>query len=347
MSFLAASLGLVISQPVGRGQESALWGRIERCIAVASSSGAPSGIGVLVDPSGLFLFHSSVMRGKGPWTIQAGARMFVAQLVSADSETGMALVKAPKWDAKLGTPVRMAAANPAKGDRVLAATPVGPRMAQVSTALVVGQMKPSLRYVPLAEVTLEDKGGGMIAGSAIFNGRGELIGMISAFQLEPGRTSPPAGFTRSADANLQILMQDSSKVFGPGSLTVGYTLGPSLLERVWQGLASPSGKVQHPSIGIYFKQHPQGGASVEAVMPGTQAEEAGLQVGDVIFEAGGAKIRGPVDLAIKLFEQRVGSVLTVKARRGSQVLDFSITVGTQEGEESLRSSTLHLKSDLP
>lgn len=347
MSFLAASLGLVISQPVAKGQESALWGRIERCIAVASSSGAATGIGVLVDPSGLFLFHGSVMRGKGPWSIQVGSRMFAAQLVSADSETGMTLIKAPKWDSSLGTPVRMAAASPNMGDRVLAATPIGPRMAQVSAALVVGQMRPSLRYVPLAEITLEDKGGGMIAGSAIFNGRGELIGMISAFQLEAGRTSPPAGFGGSADANLKVLLQDSSRLFGPGSLTVGYTLGPSLLERVWQGLASPSGKVQHPSIGIYFKQASQGGASVEAVMPGTEAEEAGLKVGDIILEAGGIKIRGPVDLAIKLFEQRVGSVLTVKARRGSQVLDFSITVGTQEGEESLRSSTLHLKSDLP
>lgn len=347
MSFLAASLGLAISQPVGRGQESALWGRIERCIAVSSSSGASTGIGVLVDPSGLFLFHRSVMRGKGPWTIQAGTRMFVAQLVSADAETGLALVKAAKWDASLGTPVRMAAASPIKGDRVLAATPIGPRMAQVSAALVVGQMKPSLRYVPLTEVTLEDKGGGMIAGSAIFNGRGELIGMISAFQLEPGRTSPSAGFAGSADANLQVLMKDDSKFFGPGSLTVGYTLGPSLLERVWQGLASPSGKVQHPSIGIYFKQHPQGGASVEAVMPGTQAEEAGLKVGDIIFEAGGAKIRGPIDLAVKLFEQRVGGVLKVRARRNGQSLDFAITVGAQEGEDSLKSSTLHLKSDLP
>lgn len=352
MSFLAVSLGWLIIQPVSGGQQDALWNRIQRSVAVASQGGLPTGVGVLLDPSGSFLFQRSGLAGSQPWNVTISGQSIKVTLVAEDDETGLALVKAQQWSSAFGTPIRLAGSGPVKGDRVLAVTPRGPRTAQVSEGLIVGQLKPSLRYVPLSEITLEDLGG-QIAGSAAFNGRGELIGMISALQAESSpanlkgtATLPSVAASKNADESLKVLMMESSR-FGPGILTVGYAYGPDLLDRVFSGLSSASGKVQHPSIGIFFKKAPEGGATLEAVMPDSPAADAGLKVGDVILSAAGAKVTGPVELAVILFNQKVGGTLTLKVKRGQTISEVNVVVGVQASEDSLKSSISQRKLERP
>ncbi len=353
MSFLAVSLGWLMIQPVGSGQQDALWNRIQRSVAVASQGGLATGVGVLLDPSGTFLFQRSGLTGSQPWNVTISGQSIKVIMVAEDDETGLALVKAPQWSSSFGTPVRLAGAGPIKGDRILAATPRGPRTAQVSEGLIVGQLKPSLRYVPLSEITLEDLGG-QIAGSAAFNGRGELVGLISALQAEASPSSAgqssfrggPPGAAKSADDSLKVLMMESSR-FGPGILTVGYAYGPDLLDRVYTGLSGASGKVQHPSIGIFFKKAAEGGAALEAVMPDSPAADAGLKVGDIVLFAAGAKVSGPVELAVILFNQKVGGTLTLRIKRGQAVSEVNVVVGVQASEENLSSSTSQRKLDRP
>lgn len=355
MSFLAVSLGWLMIQPVGANQQDALWNRVQRSVAVASQGGLPTGVGVLVDPSGTFLFQRSGLIGNQPWSIAIGNQMLSVTLVAEDDETGLALVRALQWSSAFGSPVRMAGSGPIKGDRILAVTPRGPRTAQVSEGLIVGQLKPSLRYVPLSEIKLEDLGG-QIAGSAAFNGRGELIGMISALQVENSRALGPGGSginigpvpqtAKAADESLKVLMMEASK-FGPGVLTVGYAYGPDLLDRVFTGLSSPGGKVKHPSIGIFFKKAAEGGAALEVVMPDSPAADAGLKVGDIILSAAGAKVDGPVELAVILFNQKVGGTLTLKVKRGQTISEVHVIVGIQASEENLKSSINQRKLERP
>lgn len=353
MSFLAVSLGWLIAQPVGANQQDALWNRVQRSVAVASQGGLATGVGVLLDPSGTFLFQRSGLTGSQPWSITIGGQTIRVTLVAEDDETGLALVRSPQWNSSFGSPVRMAGTGPVKGDRILAVTPRGPRTAQVSEGLIVGQLKPSLRYVPLSEIKLEDLGG-QIAGSAAFNGRGELIGMISALQVESsatvvrggGGSFAAPGAIKNADDSLKVLMMETSK-FGPGVLTVGYAYGPDLLDRVFIGLSSSSGKVQHPSIGIFFKKATDGGAALEVVMPDSPAADAGLKVGDVIISAAGAKVDGPVELAVILFNQKVGGTLTLKVKRGQTISEVNVVVGVQASEENRKSSISQRKLERP
>jgi putative serine protease PepD len=356
MSFLAVSLGWLIIQPVGANQQEALWNRVQRSVAVASQGGLATGVGVLLDPAGTFLFQRSGLSGSQPWNVTIAGKSIQVTLVAEDEETGLALVRSPQWNSAYGSPIRMAADGPIKGDRILAVTPRGPRTAQVSEGLIVGQLKPSLRYVPLSEIKLEDMSG-QIAGSAAFNGRGELVGMISALQAEAPSSSGRGGRSgsgfaapgalKSADDSLKILMMENSSKFGPGVLTVGYAYGPDLLDRVFSGLSSPSGRVQHPSIGIFFKKAAEGGAALEAVMPGSPAADAGLKVGDVILSAAGSKVAGPVELAVILFNQKVGGTITLKVRRGQSVSDVNVVVGVQASDESLKSSISQRKLERP
>ena len=119
------------------------------------------------------------------------------------------------------------------------------------------------------------------------------------------------------------------KLFGPQGMTVAYSLGPSVLKRVVDGFLSQDHKVKHPNIGLFFKEAAQPGALVEAVMKDSPSEQSGLRVGDLIVEFNGEPVRGPIDLAVKLFKRNTGDVLTVKYLRNGEERVASIKVGTQ------------------
>lgn len=60
------------------------------------------------------------------------------------------------------------------------------------------------------------------------------------------------------------------------------------------------------------------GASVGQVFPGLAAATAGLQTGDVIFEADGTKVRRAADLTALLAERKPGDEIEISYRRGSR-----------------------------
>ncbi len=67
-----------------------------------------------------------------------------------------------------------------------------------------------------------------------------------------------------------------------------------------------------------------GRATVESVMPGSGAAEAGLQAGDVIVAVG--DVNDPDAAAVKrLTEQTMpGDVLTLRIRRGDELRELSV-----------------------
>jgi S1-C subfamily serine protease len=68
---------------------------------------------------------------------------------------------------------------------------------------------------------------------------------------------------------------------------------------------------------------------VEEVLPGSPAAAAGVLVGDLIIEANGQPIKGPVDLAMQLFQQNVGDTITLKLKRAGDEKTVSVKVGSQ------------------
>ena len=125
------------------------------------------------------------------------------------------------------------------------------------------------------------------------------------------------------------MKKGENPIFGPVGMTVAYSLGPSVLRRVVDGFLSKDHKVKHPNVGLFFKEAAEPGALVEVVMKGSPSEQVGIQVGDLIIEANGEPIRGPVDLAVQLFQRNVGDVLTVRFLRKGAEMTVNIKVGTQ------------------
>jgi S1-C subfamily serine protease len=116
-----------------------------------------------------------------------------------------------------------------------------------------------------------------------------------------------------------------------GVLIVGSIVALMLLsgEAEYRTMTGPVAIVQgpvprHGLLGVGFGSMKDGPATVESVMPGSGAAEAGLQAGDVIVAVG--DVNDPDAAAVKrLTEQTMpGDVLTLRIRRGDELRELSV-----------------------
>ena len=66
------------------------------------------------------------------------------------------------------------------------------------------------------------------------------------------------------------------------------------------------------------------GAYVMSIEPGSAAEQAGLQEGDIIVNAGRTPVSTPSDLARIARSQKQGTPLLLQVRRGEQLLYIAV-----------------------
>ncbi|MBW7927679.1 MAG: PDZ domain-containing protein, partial [Fimbriimonadaceae bacterium] len=157
------------------------------------------------------------------------------------------------------------------------------------------------------------------AGALLFSMRGELVGSIAATLRSESVSNQ---VQRSALGNA------APRGFGPAPIAVGYAVSPAVVERVVDGFRSPTHRVRHPKIGVFCKDHPQGGALVQSVEPGSPGALAGIKPGDIIAEIDGTAIRNQLDVAAVVFDTEVGQIIRVTYRRGQTQTIASIRVGT-------------------
>jgi len=333
MLFLAASLGLAIALPCQ--QQAALehpaWAKVKQSVLKIDGIGQVSGLGILIDGNGNFLIHRSAIMAQPILGRVNESEAVVLTLVAIDEQTQLALLHAENWLSKGRTGVRVAL-NTVAGSSLIAATAQGPVRGEFVSDQKVGQMRPSLRYAPLSEIRLESNLG-KVGGALVFDNDGALVGLLGA-TLTTDADARTAGSGGGPDVATKSDALASSKkleekLFGPQGMTVAYSLGPSVLKRVVDGFLSQDHKVKHPNIGLFFKDAAQPGALVEAVMKDSPSEQSGPRIGDLIVEFNGEPVRGPVDLAVKLFKRNTGDVLTVKYLRNGEERVASIKVGIQ------------------
>ena len=91
------------------------------------------------------------------------------------------------------------------------------------------------------------------------------------------------------------------------------------LERLAGRLAPPPppDPARRPRIGLRVKDA-AGGAEVDAVHPGSPAEQAGLRVGDIVVEMNGQSVRSAADVESALAGLTAGVTIAVQVRRGSK-----------------------------
>ncbi|HEY4305588.1 MAG TPA: trypsin-like peptidase domain-containing protein [Gemmatimonadaceae bacterium] len=147
--------------------------------------------------------------------------------------------------------------------------------------------------------------------------------------INPGNSGGPL-----VNADGEVVGVNSS-IFSPsgGSVGLGFAIPINRVARVVDDLLS-HGSIRSPWIGVQLKQTRSAnardlisaGAVVGTVTPGSPAEKAGLQVGDVIMREGTRLIRNPFDWQAALLDLRVGSPATLHIKRGSRELDVDVNV---------------------
>jgi len=143
------------------------------------------------------------------------------------------------------------------------------------------------------------------------------------------------------------LIDMSGRVVGINTLVVrgeradaeglGFAIPSSTARSVVQTLIE-TGSARHPFLGIQYQAlNPQlanqarlsitEGALLQSVMPGTPAEQAGLQPGDVIVALNGQQVNDRRSLVSLLLEHVAGETVTLDIMRNGEQFQTQLTLG--------------------
>jgi serine protease Do len=271
------------------------------------------GSGFIVSTDGIILTNAHVVDDAEEVTVRlTDRREFKAKLLGADKKTDIAVLKI---DAR-GLPT-VPVGNPETlkvGEWVLAiGSPFG--FDNTVTAGIVsakGRSLPDDSYVPFIQTDVAVNPGN--SGGPLFNLRGEVIGINSQIYSRSG------GYMGISFAiPIDVAMKVADQLKNNGKFARG-RLGVTIQE-VNSELAR--------SFGL---DRPQG-ALVTSVEPGSPAEKAGLQTGDVVLAFDGKAIGSSRDLPAMVGQTAPGTKSGLEVWRDQKRLKLAITVGVFDGEK--------------
>ncbi|RME34290.1 MAG: DegQ family serine endoprotease [Gammaproteobacteria bacterium] len=270
------------------------------------------GSGVIVDAGkGLVLTNNHVIANADQITVTLrDGRSLDAELVGTDPETDVALLRIPAEDL---TEVPMADSDKVRvGDFVVAiGNPFG--LGQTVTSGIVSALGRSgtgiESYENFIQTDASINPGN--SGGALVNLRGELIGINTAIFSKTG-----------------------------GNIGIGFAIPVNMAKAVMEQLLE-YGEVNRGKVGVLtqdltpelarafgLKRHH--GVVIVEVEPGSPAEEAGLQPGDIVVAVNGRKVRNGADVRNFVGLQRVGSEVTFEILRDGKRLEKKVKLAPRE-----------------
>jgi putative serine protease PepD len=222
----------------------------------------------------------------------------------------------------------------------------------VSSDLAVLRVDPGsvdrLRPLPLADSDRVSVGDAVVAiGNPFGLDRTATAGIVSAvgreirapdgFQIDhviqtdapinPGNSGGPLldGRGRVIGVNTQIATGGS----GRGNVGIGFAVPSNTVREVLPALTRGE-RIERPFLGVTSAPHPAG-AEIQGVTPGSPAQAAGLQAGDVITGVDGAPVRDPDDVSQAVSGLEPGDEVEVEVTRDGERHSFDVELGTRPG----------------
>lgn len=265
------------------------------------------GSGFIVSTDGYVLTNNHVVEGADEIIVRlSDRRELQATLIGTDPRSDLAVLKIEDGD-ELPV-VRIGSSSELKtGEWVLAiGSPFGfDYTVTAGIVSAVGRSLPSENYVPFIQTDVAINPGN--SGGPLFNLDGEVVGINSQIYTRSG------GFM---GVSFAIPIDDAMNVFhqlrSSGTVARGW-LGV-LIQEVNRDLAE--------SFGL---SRPRG-ALVAEVLPGSPAEQAGLQAGDIVLEYNGEDISLSSDLPPKVGRTPVGESAVLRVLRGGERIDLDVTI---------------------
>ncbi len=279
-----------------------------------------SGSGVIITSDGYIVTNNHVVEGGQNIRVclQDGSE-YEATLIGTDSYSDLAVIKIDATGlpaATLGT-----SSNMTVGDPVFAiGNPLGVLSSSVSQGIISGldrTINVDGHNMTLMQTDAAVNPGN--SGGGLFNANGELIGIVNAKSY--GLDVEGIGFAIPMDTAKSIIMD---------LIDLGYVTGRPYLGISMQDVALRFGSGYSSNPFFSFGGNYVTGVQVVAVEEGSPAQNAGLQVNDVIVGLNDQEITGTSQLSALLYEYKVGDTVTISVLRGNETQQLSVTLGSRE-----------------
>jgi Do/DeqQ family serine protease len=273
------------------------------------------GSGVIVDAArGLVVTNNHVIANADQIRVKLrDGRVLAAELVGTDPETDVAVIRIPAEG--LAALPMADSAGLRVGDFVVAiGNPFG--LGQTVTSGIVSALGRSglgiLGYEDLIQTDASINPGN--SGGALVNLRGELVGINTAIFSQSG-----------------------------GNIGIGFAIPVNMVQQVMEQLVQ-FGEVKRgflgaqlqdldPELAEAFGLKDQSGAVLNAIVPGSAADKAGLKAGDVVVSLNGRSINSAADLRNQIGLLRVGDKVDLSILRDGKTLRKEATVSPREVAE--------------
>ena len=277
--------------------------RMPRGIAVPPSQSMGSGF--IIDAKGIILTNSHIVKGADEVKVRLhDGREFVAKEIKSDPRTDVAIVRIEASDLK---PIRLGDSRAVEvGDWVLAiGSPFGLDMTVTAGIISAkGRHRITERADFLQTDAAINPGN---SGGPLISMRGEVIGINTAIATESGGYDG-IGFAIPT----HIAGWVSEQLVSAGEVRRGY-IGTQI-----QAVDAKAAKQFNVKINE--------GAIVHSVLPGSPAEKAGLEPGDVILNLNGQKIDSPTALQGVVEQLTIGKGYPMEIVREGPRQKLNVTI---------------------
>ncbi len=94
----------------------------------------------------------------------------------------------------------------------------------------------------------------------------------------------------------------------------------------WGRLPGTGGDPRRPVLGIQFSENPADGTRIVGVSPGSPAEKAGVQAGDVVRTVNDQPVESARDVITRVGQFKVGDRVALRLQRGDQLIELTATL---------------------
>ena len=267
------------------------------------------GSGFIISKDGYILTNTHVVAGMGNIKVLLNdKREYTAKLVGSDAQSDVALLKIePQEDlpvVKIGNPKDL---KPGEWVAAIGA-PFGFDNSVTSGIVSAkGRSLPNENYTPFIQTDVAFNPGN--SGGPLFNLRGQVVGINSQIYSRSG-----------------------------GFMGISFAIPIDVAMNVADQLKA-NGKVQRGQLGVVIQEvsydlaksfglDKASGALIAKIMPNSAAQQAGLQVGDIVRSVNGEEVRASSDLPVMVGSMMPGKEVTLSIWRGGKQTDVKVKLGS-------------------